>query len=178
MLDITIIWLLPIVFIFHDFEEIIMMEAWLKRNENFLQNNFPIIGKRIISMYKNLSTASFTIAVAEEFLILVLSVILVLEYNSYVLWAACFIAFSIHLILHIFQWIVIRKYIPAIITSLLSLIYAVISFQHLLSANLFSKAELILITIAGLAIVAVNLFLAHKIAALFEKYLLKFSRTK
>jgi hypothetical protein len=28
----TLMWLLPIIFMFHDFEEIIMMKIWLKKN--------------------------------------------------------------------------------------------------------------------------------------------------
>jgi len=178
MLHSSVIWLLPIVFIAHDFEEIMMMDAWMKRNKNFLQNKFPRIGKRIISTYENLSTASFSLAVAEEFLILVLAVILAVEFNILWLWVACFMAFSLHLVIHIVQWLVIRKYIPAIITSMLSLVYSIIAFKHLISIGLYSNTELFMITLSGLFIMVINLTFMHKMAAYFETFLIKYARTK
>jgi hypothetical protein len=176
MLNPSLLWLLPLVFIFHDFEEIIMMNAWMKRNKNYLQNKFPILGNRILSTYKNLSTASFSLAVAEEFLILVISVIFAVQFHWYLLWVACFMAFSLHLLMHIFQWIIIRKYIPAIITSFISLIYSYFAFTDLINSDLYSGFYLLLIAVAGLFIMAVNLFVIHKLAALFEKFLLKYER--
>ena len=171
MLHSSIIWLLPIVFIFHDFEEIMMMEVWIKKNSNFLQNKFPKMGYRILSSYKNLSTASFSFAVFEEFLILVLSVFLAIQFQWYFLWVACFMAFSLHLIMHIIQWLIIRRYIPAIITSFLSLFYSCFAFSELINYHLYKFIELIGITLVGLVFMIINLYLIHKMAASFEKFL-------
>ena len=40
----TLIWLFPIMFVLHDFEEIIMVEKWLKRNSTVM---YDILPKRI-----------------------------------------------------------------------------------------------------------------------------------
>ena len=37
----TLIWLFPILFIFHDFEEIIMMEKWLNKYSNVIYEKLP-----------------------------------------------------------------------------------------------------------------------------------------
>jgi len=171
-----IIWLLPIVFMLHDFEEIIMMDAWMKKNRQLIIERFPKLGKRIVSNYGNLSTASFSLAVAIEFLILVIAVILATQFQSYLIWTACFIAFSIHLIVHVVQWLVIRIYIPAIISSFLALVYSCFGFKYLIGCNIYSNSEIIWIGIGGLLFMIINLIFAHKMAAKFEKFLLKFEK--
>ncbi|UUV26641.1 HXXEE domain-containing protein [Lysinibacillus sp. FN11] len=37
----TLIWLFPILFIIHDFEEIIMVEKWLQNNRHKLYERLP-----------------------------------------------------------------------------------------------------------------------------------------
>ncbi len=171
-----IIWLLPIVFMLHDFEEIIMMDAWMKKNKQLISKRFPKLGKRIVSNYGNLSTASFSMAVAQEFLILVLATILAIQFQSYLIWAACFMAFSIHLMVHIVQWLVIRIYIPAIISSFLALIYSFFGFKYLMATNIYSGSEMVLISLGGLFFMIINLIFVHKMAARFEKFLLEFEK--
>src|SRR5699024_12826108 len=46
-----------------------------------------------------------------------------LTLSLYMLWLAIFTAFAFHILVHIIQWIIICKYIPVIITSLLALPY-------------------------------------------------------
>lgn len=171
-----IIWLLPIVFMLHDFEEIVMMGAWIKRNNRLIIQRFPKIGKRIVANYENLSTASFSLAVAEEFLIVVAATILATQFQWYLLWTACFMAFSIHLIVHIVQWLVIRIYIPAIISSFLALIYSFFGFKYLIGSNIYSNSEIVWIGIGGLLLMIINLIFVHKMAAHFEEFLLKFEK--
>ncbi len=38
----VMVWLYPILFMFHDFEEIIFMQSWINRNRNYLYNRFPV----------------------------------------------------------------------------------------------------------------------------------------
>ena len=60
----------PIVFMFHDFEEIIFFKTWLTKNKDLLQKKFPAVSKRILPHINKLSTAAFSLAVAEEFILL------------------------------------------------------------------------------------------------------------
>ncbi|MDO4763569.1 MAG: HXXEE domain-containing protein [Flavobacteriaceae bacterium] len=61
----TLIWLFPIIFVFHNLEEIIGTKIWLNKNEVLLQKRFPKIAK----MFKDFSTEGFAIATLEEFLL-------------------------------------------------------------------------------------------------------------
>ena len=45
------IWLFPLLFIFHDMEEIIGFGIWLKKNKSMLDKKYPFISK----VYENYS---------------------------------------------------------------------------------------------------------------------------
>jgi hypothetical protein len=60
LLDVqTLIWLFPIMFILHDFEEIIMVEKWIKKNSDVICEKLPRkIANRVIKQF-SMSTAQF-----------------------------------------------------------------------------------------------------------------------
>ncbi|MBI2332821.1 MAG: HXXEE domain-containing protein [Chloroflexi bacterium] len=66
----TLLWLLPAVFMFHDFEEIIMVRPWLQKNTPLLRERFPKLAERVLPQLESLSTSAFALAVAEEFILL------------------------------------------------------------------------------------------------------------
>ncbi|WP_447512654.1 HXXEE domain-containing protein, partial [Clostridioides difficile] len=114
------IWLFPLLFIFHDMEEIIGFGIWLKKNKSMLDKKYPFISK----IYENYSTEGMAFAVFEEFILCIIFCILtVITENRYVylLWLGSFIAYTLHLVIHIGQSIIIRKYIPSLITSIICL---------------------------------------------------------
>lgn len=165
----TIVWLLPIVFMIHDFEEIIFFKNWIVKNRGDLSQRFPKLSKRFFDRFENLSVQAFSLAVAEEFVLLSIITVLSIVFESYLVWFGVFMGFFIHLLAHLIQWIVFRKYIPAIYTSIISLIYCFFSLNFILKNNLFEIEEIILWTFIGFGIVAINLVFAHKLAELFDK---------
>ena len=62
------IWLFPLLFIFHDLEEIIGFMPWIERNEKLLAKKAAFI----LNTHKDLSTEGFALAVAEEFVVVLL----------------------------------------------------------------------------------------------------------
>jgi hypothetical protein len=166
-MDFILVALLPAVFMLHDFEEIICFKLWIAKNETFLREKFPKLFCRISPVF-NLSTTAFAIAVAEEFVLLNLVTFGSLYFSSYYLWMAAFMGFFIHLFVHFAQWVAVRRYIPAIITTLLCLPYCGYTFCKFILTH-FSPFEIAVWTIAGLIIVGVNLVIAHRIAMKFNK---------
>ena len=65
----TLIWLFPIVFMIHEFEEIIFMRWWIAKNKVHVLNKYPKLGKQVLGQFDAFSTESFSLIVAEEFLI-------------------------------------------------------------------------------------------------------------
>jgi hypothetical protein len=59
----------PIVFMIHEFEEIIFMRGWVDKNKEHILYKYPKLGKQVLGQFGALSTESFCLIVAEEFLI-------------------------------------------------------------------------------------------------------------
>ena len=154
------IWLFPIIFIFHDMEEIIGLGIWLKKNHVILTEKYPMIGK----MYQNYSTEGMAVAVLEEFLVAVLFCLLgVVSQNRvcWLLWLGVFAAYAFHLFIHIVQAAILRTYIPALLTSLIALPISVRIMIDVKEVLHYSIGELAVFGILGLVIVGVNLKVAH-----------------
>lgn len=164
-----IIWLLPIVFMIHDFEEIIFFKPWINNNKNYLTEKFPQISKRFLPRMENLSTPAFVLAVAEEFLLLSLITVGSVFSDNYFLWLAAFMGFFVHLLLHMGQWIILKWYIPGIYTTFFALIYCIYALYEIVSNNVFQISEIVLWTIIGFGLVGVNLLFAHKLAEMYDK---------
>ena len=165
----TIIWLLPIVFMIHDFEEIIFFKSWINRNKDYLLEKFPKVSKRFLHRLDNLSTSAFTLAVAEEFVLLSLITLGSVIFDNYVLWLAAFMGFFVHLLIHLVQWIILKRYIPAIWTTFFALIYCVYTLHIIITKNIFQISEIVLWTIIGFGLVVMNLIFAHKLAEMYDK---------
>lgn len=164
-----VVWLFPIIFMFHEFEEIIFFESWIKKNKDYLSERYPKLAKRFLSHIEGLSVPAFAVAVAEEFLLLSIVTVLAVIFNWYLVWLAIFMGYFIHLLIHMVQCCVFRRYIPGIYTTMLSLIYCIYSICFILNNNLFVTKQIAIWTIIGCAIVGFNLVFAHKAAFWLQK---------
>ena len=150
------LWMFPLLFIFHDMEEIIGLVPWIHLNETLLAQKTPAI----LKIHKGITTEGFALAVFKEFII-VLSITL-LAYSSQsraleLVWLGGFVAFALHLLLHIGQSILLRKYIPALITSILCFpisAYLITDIVHLWQV---STSEFFLFSLVASGIVIINL---------------------
>ena len=166
-----IVWLLPIVFMIHDFEEIVFFKDWIDKNKGYLEERFPRLSKLFIRRVGSLSTPAFALAVAEEFVLLSAITLASALWACYELWLAAFMGFFVHLLIHLVQWVILRRYIPALFTTLLILPYCIYTLYIIGVNNIFTIPEIALWTIVGFGLVAVNLIFAHKLAELFNKKL-------
>jgi hypothetical protein len=153
----------------HDFEEIIFFKAWINKNKNYLEEKFPKISKRFLARLEKLSNQGFVVAVAEEFVLLSLITLCSILFNNYLLWLAAFMGFFIHLVIHLGQWIILKRYIPGIITTFFALIYCTYTFHEIIRNNIFSSSQIIFWTIIGIGLVGINLLFAHKLGEIFDK---------
>ena len=163
------IWLLPLLFVFHDFEEIIGMRAWTARNAADICQRFP----RFAFIFKSTTTTEgFALAVAEEFVLLL--IICGLTFTGIrvfsLLWLGTFIAFTLHLVVHIGQAVVIRKYIPALATSVLVLPVSLWLIADCIRVSNFSPIEITIYSLAAAVAVGANLLLAHWLARKFGEW--------
>lgn len=119
----------PRIFMIHDFEEIVMFKSWSTRNRAELRKRFPKLEKYLYQKKVfNLSTSAFAIAVLHELLLISTVSFISLWSDRYDWWFLVFSAYSLHLFVHIGQWLVCRKYVPMIITTILTFPHCLYTF--------------------------------------------------
>jgi len=170
----VIVWLFPILFIFHDFEEIIMMQPWIKRNRQVLSERFPKLLRRLLPHFDKITTSSFALGIAEEFILICLVSVVSFLTGNYGIWMGLFIAFTIHLVIHCVQALALKKYIPALATSLLCLpacYYIIIN-----TVSLFSISSLVCYSLLGFLVMVLNLIIVHKGMDVFGAWLARYEK--
>jgi len=160
--------LLPAIFMLHDLEEIIMFQPWLEKNRGELKRRFPRLDKVLQSQHYNLSTSAFAVAVLHEFVLVSLATFLPLAFNAYQVWFGAFAAVSLHFVAHIAQWIIYRKYVPVIVTSLLALPYCVYTSIAFLKVADLTAGQLLVWAALGAALALVSFVPAFFLAGRFE----------
>lgn len=154
----------PLFFIFHDLEEIIGMKHFVNRNADMLQRRYPFLYKRL----RRFTTEGFALAVMEELVVFSVLALAALHFDnslSWNIWFGGFVGLATHYVMHIGQALLIRRYIPALITSVICLPISVLI--------LYRSYSLIEINgwfvVFGLLIVALNMIPALKIAGNFPE---------
>ncbi len=163
-----LITLLPIVFMIHDFEEIIMFKPWLSKNKSEIKERFPKFENFLAKKnYFDLSISGFSIAVLHEFVLTSLVTVLSLFYKSYDWWFGAFSVFSLHLFVHIIQWIIYGKYVPVIVTSILTLPYCIYTF---IEVTKMSQNQMLFWTLIGIVITILSFPSAFYLSFKFERW--------
>jgi len=164
-----LVWLLPILFILHDMEEIIFVQSWKEREKGF--HKYCL--KRIIPFGTTTTTSDCAIGVYEELLMLTIVSLGCLIFNRYGLWFGIMVANLIHLIvMHIVGTILMyRRYVPGLITAFLTVgpcIYVLVLAERLLGYRI---EEIVIYVLLGSAIAFINLKVLHMYAYRFSKWI-------
>lgn len=163
-----LIWALPILFIVHDMEEIMGLKLWLIKNRALLDQKYP----KFSNTYRPYSTEGMTAAVMEEMVLCLIICIIARIAAFYGLWLGVFIAYAFHLIVHIGQSMVIKKYIPAFITSVICLPFSIWLIAASIRTLSYSVRNVVLYGLIGVVVIAGNLKIAHWIMHAFTKELM------
>ena len=158
--------LLPLIFIFHDMEEIIGF-GWFFRNNPWLFGRFP----KVMNNYRGFTNEGFAIGVYEEF-IPFFGVSLLAYYFPcnvlYGMWFGIFLSLVGHFFIHIGHTIYIRKYIPCFITSVISLPISIIILVKSAMIMDFDLVTIVSIVI-GIAIMILNMMMLYKVMGIVNK---------
>lgn len=164
------VWMLPILFILHDFEEMIFMPLWKKRHHQKLLT----FKKQFFGSVTQGS--AFAVGVLEEFIILVfISGFCQITHNS-LLYLSFVIAYTAHFIIHYIMCLQFRGYVPGVVTGTLELPMVLMIISH------YWPSEISLLSVTAYLFVAMalaytNLKVMHqimpKIQTSLEKYMNK-----
>ena len=113
-----LLWSLPAMFLLHDAEEVLFLPPWLRRNREWLARRFPQLARRMLLHFDGISPLRFAAMAAEELVLLVAVTACAALAGCYYPWLALFLAFGMHLLIHLGQWAAVGRYVPVIATSL------------------------------------------------------------
>lgn len=111
MTSVQFYFLFPALFMLHELEEIVWMPSFVKKISIQYPNN------RILSFY---TPFAFNAIVLEQFLILMTSLYLSYQFNNYTIYTTIIIAYIFHVFGHLIQTIVLRNYVPGLLTGILT----------------------------------------------------------
>lgn len=145
------------------------MKSFDKKFCVIMDKKYPKISKT----YNNFRTEGFALAVFEELLFCILICFLSIQTDWYVFWLGGLIACTVHFVLHIGQAVVIRKYIPALATSILVLLFCIKIIYKSLQVLRYSNHDIWLYSVLGIVIVVINLKFAHILMQKFSFWIVK-----
>jgi len=140
--------LFPALFMLHELEEIVWMPSFVKKISIQYPNN------RILSYY---TPFAFNAIVLEQFLILMTSLYLSYQFNNYSIYATIVIAYIYHVLGHLIQTIVIRKYVPGLLTGILTSLFSLFYLKNNVPINLYCYSFI------TLTLIIVNLVLSFMV---------------
>jgi len=137
----------------HELEEIVWMPSFVKK----ISVQFP--DNLILSYY---TPFAFNAIVLEQFLILLLSLFLSYWFNNYTIYATIVIAYIYHVFGHLIQTVVIRKYVPGLLTGILTSLFSLYNLKNEFPFILYGYSLFTLLVI--ILNLVVSFMILHKIS--------------
>lgn len=159
----SLLWLFPIVFMFHDFEEIVTVENWVKANREKVLARAPAAVQNFLSDSLKMNTLHFSKDVLWVYTAVVVSTVLAVFFSFYYLFLMFLFLFFIHGFTHLGQAALLWSYTPGVITTpLLVLPYSLYAYYRLLGEGAISSGDIIISSLLMLVSLPFLLLLLKK----------------
>lgn len=142
-IDLTsVMWLLPVVFMFHDFEEILKVENWLARRRETVLGKMPAFARRLFADSFRMNTKQFAQDVLWVYTTIVVVTAAAVFFEFYAPFLAVLAIFFLHVFTHVGQAILLRMYTPGVTTSvLLVLPYSLYAYYRLIGGGTIGRDD-------------------------------------
>jgi hypothetical protein len=163
----SVMLLFPIVFMVHEFEEILFVSSWVARNKStpHLNKQYWVV---LFTKY-SVSATVFAALIAEEFVVMSALTLAAVGWNAYALFTGLLIAYAIHLLVYIGAMLRWRCYVPGGPSALLTLPVIVWMIGVLLGQTAIQLWQVLGWTVAlGIGLVA-NLRIFYRLSSLIER---------
>ena len=147
--------LFPSIFMLHEFEEILLFPKFMRRNPK-LQQQF--LGAAFTPF-------RFNAIVCQEFILLLNILGLSIYFESFDFYLTIIIAYIYHVIGHVFQSIILRQYIPGVLSGIITAGYCTYQIYDAVSANYMLLAY----SFVTLLIIFVNIAVSFKMLQRIQK---------
>lgn len=115
------IWLFLVIFMLHDFEEIISVESWSKKTSNLVESNDSHL-KKLIWSFWNINSNSFAKRDVVIFLVASTIVFIKVQFIESEWTAILFMIFLcfvlLHNLVHLMQTLILKTYTPGLYTAI------------------------------------------------------------
>ena len=159
-----------VLFMIHEFEEIIFIKKFIEKNKvvKYMKNELFLKKK---ANYP--STETISLMIAEEFIILSTLLFIASEFSMYEIVLSLFIVYIVHLLPHIYDALIYRKFSPGSRTSFIIFPLGILIIWNVILNKEINLVILILCVIIIGFLMILNLLFLHKISKKIDKYLWK-----
>jgi len=159
---------------FHDFEELMLFEPWLRKNAGVIRdrikNRVPAFLARPIEAVLVKSTIEFAVPISLIFGLASLSSYLAVEYEAYGFFLLASGSFFLHGFMHLGQAIVLRRYVPAVISSLLIVIpYGLVLYWRLVTEGIVHTPGLLIYFPLAVVLIVPFILVMHQVGEYLYK---------
>ncbi|HEY2491820.1 MAG TPA: HXXEE domain-containing protein [Paenibacillus sp.] len=159
----SLVWLFMVVFILHDLEEIIWVEAWIKKNRNQVINNVPTRIRNQLDKIFNITSGQFAVAVLLEFIIFIPFTFMAAEQEKFFIFLSFNALFLLHVFTHLGQTLYLKMYTPGVVSAVIFVLpYTLYLFYRLIREELVTWGEVLFSIPVGLMLVPIVL-LGHEL---------------
>ena len=159
-------------FIIHEFEEIFCVRSWIAKNENNkgLQKENFISGKLHYP-----STETLSLMIAEEFVVISIILFFSIKFQNIDPVIALFVAYALHLFLHLFQALKFKTWTPGSRTALITIFPILIILTCLFWSEPNHITTILIWTVVFFSALLLNLKFLYHMALNIEKWKEKIS---
>ena len=172
-----IVWLLPLIYMLHDFEEIFMVDVWAKRYKSEIDAAWPKKQPFGLNYINHCQTPTFAFAVYILLLISTAVSLLSVIFQSYVIWYGVFSGIALHFVLtHVPLCIKMRHYVPGIYSSIILIAPSVWCLYKAAVLLHYGALTILLAMLAGIALSIFIMLFFHKEMGNWSAMLYKYSQ--
>ncbi|HEY6189873.1 MAG TPA: HXXEE domain-containing protein [Pyrinomonadaceae bacterium] len=164
-----VLWLLPVVFIIHDGEELLTMPGWVVRHRREL-DQLARMNETAAEMVRSLPTTTSQVAIAIGFILLLFVVVTAGASMSgkrgfwLYAYASLLGVLFLHVFTHIAQAILIGGYAPGVIGAVVAIIPgSLYLYKRLFEVKLLTLKSAIVTALVGFALFVPGAMLAHQV---------------
>lgn len=159
-----LIWSYLIVFMLHNFEEIILIERWFNKTYPTIKGRIPKFLRKEVEPFSSMTAARFALVVGLLFIPVSALIFITVTTDQYFIFLGLNIVLALNIFTHPLQSFLLKSYVPGLWTTLFIIIpYNIIVFYQLYHQGILNFAT----NIKALAIIILFIpvfMISHKMA--------------
>ena len=170
-----VLWLLPVVFIIHDGEELFTMPSWIVRHQQKLEQ-LARMNETVAEIVRSLPKTTAQVAVAIGFILLLFVVVTfgasMSRKRGFWLYAYASLlgVLFLHVFTHIAQAVLVGGYAPGLIGAVVAIIPGTLYlYKRLFEAKLLTVKSAVVTALIGFALFVPGALLAHQLGRMLGR---------